>query len=163
MLFSTIHIAHVESAHARVEQRHGESAGRWGVQMDRAATLWSWSRRVAVAEAVDLAVMASEMMAATAPAAMEVVASGRRWRASGGGRWRWRRQSPGRSGPCRTASPPRWSRRGDDLPHSGRGRPPPSIGAATVWACGRWRGLAETTLSYLRTGSGHTFEPALVF
>ena len=94
MLFLTIHIAHVESAHARVEQRHGESAGRWGVQMDRAATLWSWSRRVAVAEAVDLAAMTSEMMVATAPAAMEVVASGRRWCASGGGRWRRLRRCP---------------------------------------------------------------------
>ena len=39
--------------------------------------MWSWSRRVAAAAVVDLVAMASDMMVETAPAAMEVVASGR--------------------------------------------------------------------------------------
>ena len=79
VLFQTIHIANIESAHATADRALVRGRACETFEWMRAApspTLWSCSRRQAVTAAVDLPANASEMMVETAPAAM-----------GGGGQW----------------------------------------------------------------------------
>ena len=73
VLFQTIHIANIESAHATADRALVRGRACETFEWMRAApspTLWSCSRRQAVTAAVDLPANASEMMVETAPAAM---------------------------------------------------------------------------------------------